>query len=499
MDSDLQPAREAADRTSSVVATVSFVHLATALLVRRWAFWAAGQAARKDQKAGAAENCRCGWQDDGGFAMVVAVAVGRDGGRMRSSVPLPATSGTVIAMESVFDSLSPAFDWRAEDVEWPVTSGVGPGLAGVIASTTRVVWLDPSSGTLAYRGVAIEDLAFAAGYEEVAYLLITGVKAETDQEGFSDFRSRLRASRELPADVVNLIAAMDPETHPTRLLRAGVSALGCHELSVADDLAGEWHWKELRIVGQVMALVGAIARLRRGLPPIVPDANQSLAEGVLQSLLDRRPEAYEVRALDLAWVMFAAHGLDAPTFTSMIVASCLADPYANVVAGLSALRGPRTGGATERVLEQVLPLAGGPEAERWVAEALGRREMIAGFGHRTLTMPDPRVVVLRKALAALARRTERSELFVAVRSVEAAATRALAGKGVFVNLNLYGAPVFHLLGAAPAEVPILVAAARMAGLAAFVREALETIRIFRPLARYCGVPERTLDRRQVGS
>jgi citrate synthase len=402
-------------------------------------------------------------------------------------------------MGTTFDSLSSEFDWRADDVEWPVTSEVGQGLEGVIAETTKVVWLDPSSGTLAYRGVAIEDLAFSVGYEEVAYLLINGVKAENDPEGFATFRTSLRASRELPEDVVALIAAMDPETHPTRLLRAGVSALGCHELSAVDDLAGEWHWRELRIVGQVMALVGAIARLRRGWSPLTPEPGQSLAEGVLSSLLDRLPEEYEVRALDLAWVMFAAHGLDAPTFTSMIVASCLADPYANVVAGLSALRGPRTGGATERVLDQVLPLAGGRDAESWVRAALGRGETIAGFGHRTLAMPDPRVVVLRKALAALARRAGKSELFATVRGVEAAATRALASKGVHVNLNLYGAPVFHLLGAEPAEVPIMVAAARMAGLAAFVREALGTIRLFRPLARYCGEAERTLDLRVMKS
>jgi citrate synthase len=37
-------------------------------------------------------------------------------------------------------------------------------------------------------------------------------------------------------------------------------------------------------------------------------------------------------------VLYAAHGMDAPTFTSMVVASCLADPYYSVVAGLSAMR-----------------------------------------------------------------------------------------------------------------------------------------------------------------
>jgi len=190
--------------------------------------------------------------------------------------------------------------------------------------------------------------------------------------------------------------------------------------------------------------------------------------------------------------MYAAHGLDSPTFTSMIVASCLADPYANVVAGLSALRGDRQGGAAERVAAVLDGLASPVEAEAWVEDALGSGDRVPGFGHRTLAMPDPRVVVLRKAFAVLARRAGRGDLFENVRTLEAAATRRLAPKGIHVNLNLYGAPVFRLLGANPSEVPILVAAARMAGMVALVREALDSIRLFRPLLRYVGPPERPI-------
>ena len=43
-------------------------------------------------------------------------------------------------------TLGHGFDWCADEVSFPVTTDVGPGLSGVIAGTTRVVWLDPSSG-----------------------------------------------------------------------------------------------------------------------------------------------------------------------------------------------------------------------------------------------------------------------------------------------------------------------------------------------------------------
>ena len=390
-------------------------------------------------------------------------------------------------------TLSSSFDWRAERVDWPVTTDVGPGLAGVVAAETRVMWLDPSSGQLAYRGIPIEKLAAEPDFERTAYLLITGRTAEDDRERFRGFRDQMRSSRRLPDDVAALVRSLDPATNPTRILRAGVSAVGCHELTVDDDLAGERQWRELRVVGQVAGLVAEICRHRRGQPMQPARDGCSLAEGVLAALTGREPAPDEVRVLDLLWVLYAAHGLDAPTMTSMIVASCLADPYANFVAGLSALRGPNTGGAAQTVLEQLLPLDGPEAATAWARATVAGGGLVAGFGHRAYRMPDPRVAVLRKEAAALARDRGRGGLFDAARAVESAATAVLAPRGVHLNVNFYGGLLFHLLGADPELVPCLVAVGRMAGTAALVREAPDTIRLYRPLSRYVGAAERRLD------
>jgi len=395
--------------------------------------------------------------------------------------------------DDVLRTLSHAYDWRAEQpLRWPVTTEVGPGLAGVIAAETRVMWLDPSSGALAYRGIPIERLAPAADFEWVTHLLVTGHTGDDQPDDFGSFRDSMRAARALPDDVHRMLRQLDPATHPTRMLRAGLSALGCHELDVADDLAGERHWRELRIVGQVAAVVEDLIRHRAGRQPVTALPGSTLAEGVLTAMLDRPPTAAETRALDLLWLLYAAHGLDAPTFTAMIVASCRADPYATVVSGLSALRGPRMGGAAERVLDQLLPIDDPATADTWVRTTLAGGGRIAGFGHGVYRMPDPRVVILRKEVAELARATGRQRLYEVARAVEDAATRALAPKGVHVNINFYGAVLFHLLGAEPALTPCLVAVGRMAGMVALIREALDTMRLFRPLDRYVGAPERRI-------
>jgi citrate synthase len=150
--------------------------------------------------------------------------------------------------DEITRTLSRGFDWSADGLDWPVTTEVGPGLAGVIADTTRVMWLDPSSGRLAYRGVDIEQLSVDPDFEATAFLLITGSRAVADHDGLKVFRANLRASRSLPRDVIRLLDGLVGGSHPTRVLRAGVSALGCHELSVDDDLDGDRHWRQMRIV-----------------------------------------------------------------------------------------------------------------------------------------------------------------------------------------------------------------------------------------------------------
>jgi 2-methylcitrate synthase len=384
------------------------------------------------------------------------------------------------------------YSWSEEKLDWPVTSEVGSGFEGVVASSTEISWLDPSSGTLNYRGIPIERLAGTISFEEVTYLLITGKKADKSSPDYPPFLKKLRSDIIIPNEVSDLIRDMDKNTHPTRLLRAGISALGCFELSVDDPMDGEKSWRELKIVGQVAAIVADIARLKNDQPSEELDNNKSIAECILIAMNGVQPDQKEIDALNLLWVLYADHGLDAPTFTSMVVASCLADPYYNVVAGLSALRGKLLGGTGEGVLNQILPLKSPEEAKKWVQELFDDGGKLFGFGHRMYRMPDPRVVLLRKELAAIARFKKEENLFSIARAVEDQATRLLAPKGVHVNINFYAALIFHLLGASNEMVPCLYAIGRMAGLVARVNEELHDNRLFRPLSRYTGTNDRSI-------
>ncbi len=398
-----------------------------------------------------------------------------------------------MAPERPIATRSPAFSWQLPTVEWPVHTEVGPGLEGVIAATTRVAWLDPASGLLHYRGVPVERLAGTHTFEEVVHLLITGREAREDSRRFTQTLNEVHSARRLPDDVIRLIRDTPVSVHPTRIVRAAMSALGCHQMTVDDDLTGDRHWRDLRIFSQMAAVVAEVARYRRGAPTPTSDSlgePVGLATDTLTALGGRTPSIEESEALDLLWTVMADHGLDGPTFTSMVVASCLADPYTNLVAGLSALCGPRLGGAGETVLHQLTSLESVEAARTWVDTAVRSGVRIAGFGHRLYRMPDPRAVPLRKCAALLARATGREELFEIARTVENEASRRLASKSIYINVNFYTALVLHMLGADPPMVPSLLMVGRMAGLVARVREALETIRLFRPISRYIGPDQR---------
>ncbi|MBD3166955.1 hypothetical protein GF324_10175 [bacterium] len=388
-------------------------------------------------------------------------------------------------------TITSAYNWREPSLTWPVTTETGPGMEGVIACETRVAWVDPAGGGIYYRGVPAVDLARTQTYEQVAFLLIEGKQADEHPDEFAGFRDRLREARRIPAPVVDVVRNLPRDTHPTRLLRAGVSALGCFMMSSDEDRYGTRHWQDLEIVGQLTRLVGEVARHRRGLPAGDPACDCSLAAGLLEAINDREPTPEETARLDMAWVFYADHGLDAPAFTGMVVGSALADPYYNIVAGLSALRGAKQGGTGEYVLHELLKLRDPHVARAWARGMLAQGWRIPGFGHRLYRQPDPRVEEIKQQVRALADQKGQKMLVDVAEAVEDEVTSRLAQKGVHANINLYSAVLFHLLGSEPEMVPCLYAVGRVAGMVARVREYLAHNRLFRPLEIYAGPEERS--------
>ncbi len=181
-----------------------------------------------------------------------------------------------------------------------------------------------------------------------------------------------------------------------------------------------------------------------------------------------------------ALVLCADHELNASTFTVRCVASTRATPYGAVMAGLSALQGPRHGGQTARVAALFDEVASAESPLAAVAARLRRGERLPGFGHTLYPGGDPRYKLLHRLLNA----TLGSNKSLAM--AEELATAATANTGLRPNVDFSLVMLQRSLDL-PAIAPMgIFAIGRCAGWVAHAQEQYLRPELIRPRARYTG-------------
>ena len=354
-----------------------------------------------------------------------------------------------------------------------------PGLEGVLAAETELGLVDGANGRLMYRGYRIGDLVAHGSFAAVANLLWTGTW---------DPKARLTAAR-VPSAVMSALRALPRTAKPMDALRTAVSVWGATQ--VLD-------WPPTEVQARALtefspSALAAFVRLREDLEPIDPDPKLDLVSGFLYQLSGERPDKATARALDAYFIVGAEHGLNASTFAARVIVSTRSDLASAVTGAIGAMRGPLHGGAPSEVVEQ-LHKVGTPEgAERWVTEALDRKERLMGFGHRVYRTYDPRAAALRKVAVSMDRPPEWLALAIKVEDV---ALRVLAerypDRPLKTNVEYYAAAVLQGVGLTPDLFPATFALARHAGWTAHAIEQAADNRLIRPDARYIGEAERDL-------
>jgi len=242
------------------------------------------------------------------------------------------------------------------------------------------------------------------------------------------------------------------------------------------------------LVTAAMAVFAAAwARIRAGLPPLVPDPCSSHAADYLRMATGSREHA---RALEVYLVTVAEHGMNASTFAARVVASTRSDLVSAILAALGALKGPLHGGAPGLVLD-MLDSVGEPErAAAWLDAELRAGRRIMGMGHRVYRVRDPRAAVLEKAVEALERAGIAHSRLRLARAVEKAAAEQLAqrypDRPLRANVEFYTAVLLEAIGLPRDVFTATFAVGRVAGWCAHVVEQRRVGRLIRPSARYVG-------------
>jgi citrate synthase len=355
------------------------------------------------------------------------------------------------------------------------------GLRNVVAGQSAISTIDGQRGILSYRGIDIHDLAEHASFEEVVFLLHEDRLPDARELG--RIRQELAASGVLPGPVLSLLRSLPAGTHPMTALRTAVSALGAHDPDADSTDEGVRRRLALRLIAQASTLVAAIERTRHNLPAASPEPALGFAANFLLMLQGRRASAAAEKAMDVALVLHADHEFNASTFAARVAASTLSDMHGAITAALATLKGPLHGGANEavmRTLEEIGPL---DRAEAWVRGALGGKRKIMGFGHAVYRTEDPRATHLRRLSRALGEATGQRLWFDLTERLEKVVREE---KGLYPNVDLYSASLYHVMGIPTDLFTPVFAVSRMAGWTAHVLEQWSNNKLIRPESDYVG-------------
>ncbi len=358
------------------------------------------------------------------------------------------------------------------------------GLEGIVATTSKICYIDGDKGVLSYFGFNIHTLAENATFEEVIYLLWNGKlpnKTELDQ-----LQAALVAERDLPAEVTAFLKDVPKGASPMDVVRTAVSMLSLYDPLAGDNSLEANQQKAVKLMARISTIVTSFDRLRKGKDIIQSNPKLSYAANFLYSLTGKEPDDIMERVFDLALILHADHELNASTFAARVTAATLSDIYSAVTSAIGALKGPLHGGANEAVIQMLLQTDSVEDAMAKVKSDLENKIKIPGFGHRVYHVLDPRAVHLKKMSQELGKRTNHLDLYEKSTCVEQTVCEL---KGLNPNVDFYSASTYYSLGIPVDLFTPIFAISRMSGWTAHVLEQYRNNRLIRPRADYTGAQD----------
>jgi citrate synthase len=368
----------------------------------------------------------------------------------------------------------------------------------------------PIEGKLIYRGIDIEDLVRGCkddnrfGFEEVVWLLLFGHLPNKEQLKF--FTSLLGEFRELPQYFTEDVLMKAPSPNIMNKMGRAVLALYSYDKNPEDKSVENLIGQSVRLIAKMPTLMVHAYQVKRKnfdretmfFHPL--DPTHSTAESILSIMRpDRKFTDEEAKLLDLCLMLHAEHGGgNNSTFACRALSSTGTDTYSAISAAIGSLKGPRHGGANIKVMEMMEYIKANvkdwnddDEISAYLEKLLKGEEgdhsgLIYGMGHAVYTLSDPRAVILKESARKLAEKSNLSEEFKLIESVERLSPAVFARvknnqKHICANVDLYSGMVYKILGFPTELYTPLFAVARISGWCAHrIEEITTSKRIMRP-------------------
>ena len=375
------------------------------------------------------------------------------------------------------------------------------GFGNTGSCESSITFIDGDKGILRHRGIPIEQLAERSNFVETSYLLIYGKLP--NKEELANFEHRLAYNSLLHEDMLRFYDGYPATAHPMAILGSMVFSLSAYypdSLDPADPVQVD------RLVPRTLSKLRTIAaysyKKSIGQPVIYPNNSLSYCANFLSMMFAVPSEKYEVdedavKTLEMLMILHADHEQNCSTSTVRLVGSSYANLFASIAAGISALWGPRHGGANQSVVEMLEGIdKSGHDIKSVLAAAKDKENpfRLMGFGHRVYKNYDPRARIIKKYCDKILAKMKRKDplLEIAKRLEEAALEDSyFVDRKLFPNVDFYSGVIYRALGIPMNMYTVMFALGRLPGWIAHWLEmhSESTQRIGRPRQVYQGPNE----------
>ena len=359
-----------------------------------------------------------------------------------------------------------------------------PGLEGVPATQSSVSYVDGQKGILEYRGINIEELAKKSSFLEAAYLLIWGNLPT--QEELQSFEQEICLNRRIKYRIRDMMKCFPETGHPMDALQTSAAALGLFYSRRALDNPEYIRKAVVRLLANIPTMVAAFELMRKGNDPVKPRDDLGYAANFLYMLNEREPDPLAAKVFDICLTLHAEHTINASTFSAMVTASTLTDPYGVIASAVGTLAGPLHGGANEDVISMLSEIGSVENVKPYLKRCFETKAKIVGFGHRVYKVKDPRAIILQELAVELFEKFGYDKYYQIALEMEKVVEEKLGHKGIYPNVDFYSGLVYRKLGIPSDLFTPVFAIARVAGWLAHWKEQLAANRIFRPTQIYSG-------------
>ena len=362
-----------------------------------------------------------------------------------------------------------------------MTVDIKKGLMGVTVDETGISKVMPEINSLTYRGYAAQDLCANCAFEEVAYLILNGNLP--NKKELKKFEKEERKERTLSKSLINIIKQMPKRSHPMDVARTAVSVMGLEDKEVTDNSPNANLRKAMRIFSKTPTALAAFYRLRKGKKIIAPKKKFTFAENFFYMCFGKVPNKEIVKAFDVSLILYAEHSFNVSTFTARTITSSLSDIHGAITGAIASLKGPLHGGANEEVMHMMKKIKKPENADKWINNALNKKAVVMGFGHRVYKSGDSRVPTMREYFGKVAK-IKKDKTYEKIYDIVEKVM--IERKNIHPNVDYPTGPTYHLMGFDTDFFTPIFVISRITGWSAHVMEQHSTNKLIRPLAAYNG-------------